>query len=195
MGPKDEVQFDGAAVVLRGPIVVAFHKPAGLVTSTKDAQETIYAALPYSPEKVKPIGRLDKETEGLLLLTDDGELNHRLTSPRRHVEKEYLAKLDRGLEEKDLALLRKPLSLENGEKVRPAILAEKSGSRELRLVIDEGKYHQIRRMCAAMGYSVMALRRTRVGPIELGDLERGKHRELTAEEVIALRSAVKLPQG
>lgn len=195
LGPTDKVDCDGAPVRVRGPMVVAFHKPAGLITATKDVRATVYAALPYAPEKMKPIGRLDKETEGLLLLTDDGELNHRLTSPRRHVEKEYLATLDRDLDEKDLDLLRRPLALDRGEKVRPAIVAEKAKARELRLVIDEGKYHQVRRMCSAMGYHVVALRRTRIGPIELGTLARGAHRELTDEEIDALRKAVKLPQG
>ncbi|HKE01381.1 MAG TPA: pseudouridine synthase, partial [Planctomycetota bacterium] len=85
------VTVDGAPVAIRGPRVVAFHKPPGLVTSTRDRLPTVYARLPYSPEEMRPVGRLDRETEGLLLLTDDGLLLHRLTSPRWHVEKEYLA--------------------------------------------------------------------------------------------------------
>lgn len=186
IAPANQITCDEKKVEIPGPVVIAFNKPAGLVTSTSDPQATIYSVLPFDPKKIKPIGRLDKDTEGLLLLTDDGKLNHALCSPRHHVEKEYVAKLDGEIINSALDCLRSPLSLENGEKVRGAIRAEKVDKKTIRLVIDEGKYHQVRRMCAVVGYRVMKLTRTRIDFIELGKLEIGSHRIINESEYARL---------
>jgi 16S rRNA pseudouridine516 synthase len=191
VGPQERVTLDGEPVVRRGPRVVAFHKPAGLVTSTRDRLPTIYEALPFGPELL-PVGRLDRETEGLLLLTDDGLLLHRLTSPRRHVEKEYLAQVAGALTDDVLSRLREPLAIGRGESSRAALAAERAGPDLLRLVIDEGRYHQVRRMCAAVGLEVRRLIRLRVGPVTLGDLPPSAHRELAPAEQQVLRLQVGL---
>ncbi len=190
----DAVFFDGNAVTLPGSVTVIFNKPAGLITSTSDSQDTIYTVLPFDPKKVKPAGRLDKDTEGLLLLTDDGLLNFRITSPRWHLEKEYWVDLDRPVEGRALSKLLEPMTLENGTQVRGALLAEPIGDRRIRLVIDQGKYHQVKRMIAAMGYRVERLLRVRIGPIPLGDLPQGKWRRLETEEMEEMRAALGLSE-
>lgn len=189
VGNNDEIACEGKPVKLRGPQVIAFHKPAGLVTSTADPQATIYAVFPFDPNKIKPIGRLDKETEGLILMTDDGDLNHGLCSPRHHVEKEYEVELDRGITDQLLRDLKLPMTVEHGLKFRGAISAVKVSEKTLRLVIDEGKYHQVRRMCRKLGYHVDRLRRVRIGPIHLEPLKQGEHRVLGEEELQNLRIA------
>jgi len=187
VGDYEEVLFDGRKVSVPGPMVLAFHKPPGLITAARDRQATIYSVLPPWAARLKPVGRLDKDTEGLLLLTDDGELNHRLTSPRRHVEKEYVAELDREIDEDAIDRLRRPFTLENGERVRGALSAEKISSARIRLVIDEGKYHQVRRVFAVLGCRVTYLSRSRIGPMQLGELPRGACRPLSPQEVLGLR--------
>lgn len=186
------VTVDGEPVAPRGPRVVAFHKPPGLVTAARDRLPTIYSALPFGPESLLPVGRLDRETEGLLLLTNDGVLLHRLTAPRRHVEKEYLALVSGEVTAAALARLRAPMDLGRSDRSRGAIVAELAAPGAVRLTIDEGRYHQVRRMLAGVGLTVLRLTRVRVGPIELGRLPRGEHRDLTAEESAALRAAVGL---
>lgn len=186
------VEVDGRPVRLPGLSVVAFHKPAGLVTATRDRLPTIYEALPFGPERMLPVGRLDRETEGLLLLTNDGVLLHRLTDPKRHVEKEYHAWLDAPLDDAGLAALRGPLDLGRGERSLPARAVEREAPDRVRLVIVEGKYHQVRRMVAAVGRRVDRLVRTRVGFVALEGLPAGASRELDAGEVARLRAAVGL---
>jgi 16S rRNA pseudouridine516 synthase len=183
------VEANGAAVHprQREPRVVAFHKPAGLVTAARDSLPTIYTVLPFGPDVLLPIGRLDRETEGLLLLTNDGILLHRLTDPKRHVEKEYEALVEKPLTDAMLAALRAPLDLQRGEVSRPAKEAAALAPLCLRLVIDEGKNRQVRRMVMAVGNKVTLLRRTRVGALGLGDLGRGEWRDLTKDEVNGLR--------
>lgn len=192
VGPGEVVAVDGAALELRGPRIVAFHKPAGLVTATRDRLPTIYSALPFGPGELLPVGRLDRETEGLLLLTDDGVLLHRLTAPKWHVEKEYLALVAGEVTPAALARLRAPMDLGRGESSRGAVVAESPAPGMVRLTIDEGRYHQVRRMLSGVGLAVTRLTRVRVGPIALGDLPPRQSRELTAEEAATLRAAVKL---
>lgn len=189
------VEVDGVAVHPRDrtPRVLAFHKPPGLVTAARDALPTIYSVLPFGPDAFLPAGRLDRETEGLLLLTNDGVLLHRLTDPRRHVEKEYEALVDRPLTDEALARLRAPLDIGRGEVTRPPRLVEATAPRCLRLVLDEGKNRQVRRMLVAVGNRVTRLQRTRVGSIRLDGLEPSKFRELSIAEVNELRAATGLP--
>ncbi|MFN0205518.1 MAG: pseudouridine synthase [Planctomycetota bacterium] len=184
------VELDGAVVAPIGKLILLFYKPAGFVTSTRDENATIYSVLPKLPADVLPVGRLDKDTEGLLLLTNDGQLLHRLTSPRWHVEKEYVAELRDAIEPGAELTLLKPLDLGNGETSRGAIAAERQNSNTIKIVIDEGKYHQVKRMVRAIGNEVIYLKRTRVGPVSLGGAERGSVRSLTKDEENALRSAV-----
>ncbi len=186
------VTFDGAPVLLPVIRVIAFHKPAGLVTAARDRLPTIYDALPFRPDDLMPVGRLDRETEGLLLLTNDGQLLHRLTDPKRHVEKEYVACLARPLDGNALGRLRGPLDLGRDEVSRPALEAEALAPDVVRLVIDEGKYHQVRRMMEAVGAPVTRLLRTRVGCVRLDTLPARAHRVLEPEEERGLRAATGL---
>ena len=170
------------------PMVVMLHKPVGVVCSHKEAGRRIYDLLPprwrVRDPGLSSVGRLDKDTSGLLLITDNGDFLHRVISPRRHVQKSYLAELDRPLNgtEED-AFASGTLMLEGEEKpLLPAIL-EPLGERRARLIIEEGRYHQVRRMFAAMGNHVTALHRDRIGGLALpDDLAAGDHRVLAAEE-------------
>jgi 16S rRNA pseudouridine516 synthase len=184
------VEVDGKETRLPGLRVVAFHKPPGLVTAARDPLPTIYSVLPFGPDTLLPVGRLDRETEGLLLLTNDGALLHRLTDPKRHVEKEYVALLERPADADSRARLRGELDLGRGEISRAARDVEALAPDCVRLVIDEGKYHQVRRMFVAIGNRVTRLTRTRVGFVGLAGLASGAWRELEANEVARLRADV-----
>jgi 16S rRNA pseudouridine516 synthase len=182
------VDLDGLKVEPIGMLIFMFHKPSGVVTSTRDKEPTIYSLLPGLPGDLLPVGRLDKDTEGLLLLTNDGQLLHRLTSPRWHVEKEYHAELKTPMAAGGIAPLFQPLDLGNGEWSRPAIAAELASPDLLKITIDEGKYHQVKRMVRAIGNEVVRLKRVRIGPLRLGDLEPGRIRPLTPAEEDAIRA-------
>ena len=184
------VEVDGKEMRLPGLRVVAFHKPPGLVTAARDPLPTIYSVLPFGPDALLPVGRLDRETEGLLLLTNDGQLLHRLTDPKRHVEKEYVALLERPIGAAEMERLRGELDLGREEVSRPARGVEMLAPDCVRLVIDEGKYHQVRRMFAAVGNCVVRLSRTRVGFVGLESLKTGEWRELDPNEIERLRAAV-----
>ena len=183
-------------VCLRGVLVDAFrlvvgmlHKPAGFVTSTDEpGARTVMELLPEQYRRLSPVpvGRLDKDTEGLLLFTNDGDLAHRLISPKYRVEKEYFARVDGLLSQKDAAAFAQGLVLGDGTTCRPAVLRlEKPG--ECRVILTEGKYHQVRRMLASRGAPVTYLRREREGALTLGMLPLGGFRELTGEETFQLR--------
>ncbi|MBL8695406.1 MAG: rRNA pseudouridine synthase [Planctomycetes bacterium] len=183
------VMLDGKVVRPWGLRVMAFHKPVGLITAVRDANlPTIYEVLPFGPDRMLPVGRLDRATEGLLILTNDGTLLHRLTDPKRHVEKEYLAWVEPEIREDAVSRLREPLDIGRGEITRPAVLAELTDAGAVRLIITEGKNHQVRRMLKAVGHEVKRLQRTRVGCVHLGDLPVSGHRDLTEEEERGLRS-------
>lgn len=178
----DEIRLDGAKISLRGQVVLMLHKPAGYVTSTEDPRDrVVMELLPETYRDLFPVGRLDKDTEGLLLLTNDGDLCHRLTSPKHQVEKEYFAEIDGVVDEEDVAAFRSGIELRDGTKCLPAeLLAEPNGCR---VIVREGKYHQVRRMLASRGKPVTYLRREREGGLRLGALEKGSFRILTADEV------------
>ena len=177
----------GAPIDPPPPMILMLHKPLGVVCSHKEAGRRIYDLLPsrwrVRDPALSSVGRLDKETSGLLLITDDGGFLHRVISPRRHVAKSYVATLDRplsGLEGEVFAS--GTLMLEGEDKpLFPAIL-EPLGEREARLIIEEGRYHQVRRMFAAVGNHVTALHRDRIGGLALpDDLAAGDYRVLSAE--------------
>lgn len=178
------VCLDGEPVQSAGQLVVMLNKPAGYVTATEDArQKTVMELLP--PElkhmELKPVGRLDKETEGLLLFTNDGDLLHRLISPKKEVSKVYYVRHEGEATEEDVQAFAQGLSLKDGTICLPAKL-ESLGPGESMVTVCEGKYHQVRRMMASRGMPVSYLERRAEGGLALGDLSRGKTRILTAEE-------------
>jgi 23S rRNA pseudouridine2605 synthase len=168
------------------------NKPAGVVSTAKDThdRETVVELVPAEP-RVYPVGRLDAETEGLLLLTNDGDLTHRLTHPKFGVEKEYIAHVDSGgraVSNSALTSLRKGVDIGDGV-TSPAEVGELQPG-VLRIVIHEGRNRQVRRMCDAVGYPVLRLARTRIGPLVDKTLRPGDWRELTLAEVRSLIEAV-----
>ncbi len=166
-------------------VVVMLNKPAGYVTATQDAKErTVMELLPPQIRSldVKPIGRLDKETEGLLLFTNDGDLLHRLISPKKEVPKVYYARHEGCADAEDVAAFEAGLTLADGTRCRSAKL-EILGQGQSRITVCEGKYHQVRRMMASRGMPVFYLERQREGGLQLGDLPRGAVRQLTPEEL------------
>jgi 23S rRNA pseudouridine2605 synthase len=180
----DEVAVDGVPVGVRpGLVYYLLNKPTGVVTTAADThgRPTVVELVPAEP-RVFPVGRLDLETEGLLLLTNDGDLANRLTHPRHGVEKEYLAELDGGsLSPRDLRRLREGIDLEDG-RTAPATASQPDAG-VLRITIHEGRNRQVRRMCAALGHPVRRLVRVRIGPLRDTQLAPGTWRPLTAAEV------------
>lgn len=173
---------DGVPVRQLGRVVLMLHKPAGYVTSTSDPRDpTVMELLPPEYQKLFPVGRLDKETEGLLLFTNDGELGHRLTSPKHQVEKEYYAETEGKIDGEDICAFTQGIVLRDGTQCLPAGLRE-NGEGCL-VTVREGKYHQVRRMLASRGKPVTYLRRIREGTLELGKLPRGAWRLLSAQEI------------
>jgi 16S rRNA pseudouridine516 synthase len=177
-----EILVDGVRVRLQGRVVLMLHKPAGFVTSTEDPRDkTVMELLPPEYQSLFPVGRLDKETEGLLLFTNDGDLGHRLTSPKHRVEKEYYAQTDGQVDEGDIAAFAQGLTLRDGTVCLPAELRKTEEG--CYVVVREGKYHQIRRMLASRGKPVTYLRREREGTLTLGNLEKGSWRLLKEDEI------------
>ena len=182
------VALDGEVLGGKRRMVVMLNKPAGYVTATEDAQQkTVMELLPkeWAHLDLKPVGRLDKETEGLLLFTNDGDLLHRLIAPKQEVPKVYYARHEGCATEEDVAAFAAGLMLKDGTLCRSAVL-EPLGAGESLITVCEGKYHQVRRMMASRGMTVTYLERRREGSLSLGDLPRGQARELTAEELEAL---------
>ena len=185
---KQTVCLDGEVLGGRHRLVVMLNKPAGFVTATEDRTErTVMELLPpeVRAQDVKPVGRLDKATEGLLLFTNDGELLHRLISPKKEVPKVYYARHEGTASGDDIAAFAAGLTLGDGTLCRPAKL-EPLGEGESLVTVCEGKYHQVRRMMASRGMPVAYLERRQEGGLVLGDLSRGKTRMLTEEEIRAL---------
>ena len=182
-----EIALDGQILCGRQRAVVMLNKPAGYVTATEDAQQTVMELLPaqWRHLDLKPVGRLDKATEGLLLFTNDGELLHRLISPKREVAKVYYARHAGTAGPEDVAAFRQGLTLGDGTVCLPAEL-EPLGPGESRITVYQGMYHQVRRMMAARGMTVDYLERRQEAGLTLGDLERGKARMLTPEELSSL---------
>lgn len=189
------VTVGGQTVVLQKHTYIMLHKPAGVLSATEDSrQKTVLELLP--PELLRrglsPVGRLDKDTEGLLLLTDDGELAHRLLSPKYHVDKRYYAEVDGLLGPADADAFAKGMTLDDGLVCLPAGL-ELYGSGACIVTLQEGKFHQVKRMLAFRGAPVRYLKRLAMGPLAMDpSLETGAFRELTAAEVSALRKTAGL---
>ena len=180
--------LDGVPLGGSRRVVLMLNKPAGFVTATEDKNDrTVMELIPaeYRHLDVKPVGRLDKATEGLLLFTNDGDLLHRLISPKKEVPKVYYARHEGEAGEADVAAFAEGLTLRDGLKCLSAKL-EPLGPGESCITVCEGKYHQVRRMMASRQMTVTYLERRQEGSLTLGDLPRGQVRELTAEEIALL---------
>lgn len=186
---KDVITLDGRRIgASAGRKVVMLHKPAGCITAARDEKErTVMECLPPEYRKLMPIGRLDKETEGLLLFTNDGDLAHRLLAPKRHIEKTYYAEHLGTVTDEDIRVFREGCVLREGVRCLPAVLEPIGEGRSI-IRVCEGKYHQVRRMMASRRLPVVYLRRVAAGGVELGELPLGMTRELTEEEISGLES-------
>lgn len=188
VGEGDEVRVDGGLVGAEAHEVWVVNKPAGVVSTAREpGDRPAVVELVDSPARLYPVGRLDVDSAGLLLLTNDGELANRLTHPRYEVPKAYRVELRRPPSDADLRRLGRGIDLEDGT-TAPARV-RRLGEREIEIVLREGRNRQVRRMAEAVGNRVVALRRVRFGPIELGDLPEGAARRLSDEEVQLLRMA------
>jgi 16S rRNA pseudouridine516 synthase len=192
---KSVIKVNGEEIVYRKHIYLMMNKPDGVISATHDNKdETVIDLLELNHQVFEPfpIGRLDKDTVGLLLLTNDGELNHRLIAPKWHVDKVYYAKIDKRVDEKDIIAFEKGITLDDGYKCLEAkleILTSNDEGSEIKLTIQEGKFHQVKRMFEAVGKKVIYLKREEFGGLILDpELQEGEYRELTDEELTLLRS-------
>ncbi|AMX02676.1 16S rRNA pseudouridine(516) synthase RsuA [Microbulbifer thermotolerans] len=186
----DTLCLDGEPLLEPGPRYLMLHKPRGCVSATKDSEHPTVLDLIDEPNKHKLhiAGRLDIDTTGLLLLTDDGQWSHKVTSPRHHCDKTYYAHLAERIDESAVEKFAKGIWLENEKKrTKPATL-EILFANEVRVTISEGRYHQVKRMFAALGNRVLELHRERIGDIVLDEtLQEGEYRPLTPEEIASVK--------
>lgn len=189
---KDEVCYGGEKLCYEAVQYFLLNKPAGCVTATRDhLSETVMSFLPpQRREDLFPVGRLDKDTEGLLLVTNDGQLAHELLSPKKHVEKTYYALIDGEVREEHKKLFIEGLDIGDETKTLPARLEIlKSGATsEITLTIHEGRFHQVKRMFEAIDTKVTYLKRLSMGTLTLGDLQPGQVRRLTEKEISSLKN-------
>lgn len=189
---KDLIRINGETVEYREFIYLMMNKPPGVISATEDNRDETVIDLLEAEDLIFepfPVGRLDKDTEGLLLITNDGQLAHRLLSPKKHVPKTYFAVIDQEVTEEDVTAFRKGVILDDGYATKPGELnILKSGERsDIELTITEGKFHQVKRMFEAVGKKVVYLQRLSMGPLRLDEtLELGEYRELTEEELQSL---------
>lgn len=196
VGPDDKVEFDGRVVQLNDmKAYYLFYKPRGMLTSMADPHHAnlIARAIENLPERVYPVGRLDKESEGLLLLTNDGELANALMHPARHVEKEYMVVVDKALSREEERSFSTGVPIHGGEYVTSVCSLKRSGQgigsgqEFYSVTIAEGKKRQIREMFAFFKRRVLSLKRVRIGPLSIGCLEPGEIRSLSAGEIKMLK--------
>lgn len=188
---KDIVTYNGEVLRYQKYHYYMLNKPQGVVSATQDnVSKTVLDLLPYEKRKnISPVGRLDKDTEGFLLLTDDGDLAHRLLAPAKHVEKRYLVQLTSPLSDAACKALEKGVDIGEDSLTQPARVERLSNiESQILLTIHEGKFHQVKRMLKAVGNEVTALKRVNFGALALDEnLKPGEYRELTDEEVILLQ--------
>jgi 23S rRNA pseudouridine2605 synthase len=188
VGDGDDVRVNGDPVVAEGREVWAVNKPAGVVSTAREpGSRPAVVDLVETTARLYPVGRLDADSTGLLLLTNDGELANRLTHPRFEVPKTYRARLHKPIADRDLDRLRKGVQLEDGP-TAPADV-RRLGKREIEVTLREGRNRQVRRMLEAVGNEVVALRRVAFGPLGLDDLPEGRARRLSEAEIAELRDA------
>ena len=190
----DKILVNGEEIFYRKYIYLMMNKPDGVVSATFDNRdETVIDLLEIEHQVFEPfpVGRLDKDTVGLLLLTNDGELNHRLISPKWKVDKVYYAKIDKKVTEVDIKKFKNGITLDDGyicKEAKLEILESSDSGSEVMITILEGKFHQVKRMFEAVDKSVVYLKRVEFGTLQLDeDLEEGEYRELTEEEVAILK--------
>ena len=191
---KAVIKVAGEEITYRKYVYIVMNKPAGVVSATVDKyDETVIDLIDqeYHAFNPFPIGRLDKDTVGLLLITNDGELNHKLIAPKNHVDKAYYAEINKFVDQKDIDTFKKGVVLDDGYKCMPAILevlnANENGS-EVIITIQEGKFHQVKRMFESVDKNVAFLRRISFGPLKLDEnLSEGQYRELSEEELELLK--------
>jgi 23S rRNA pseudouridine2605 synthase len=190
VGDADDVRVEGRRAQIKSDrVVYAVNKPIGVVSTARDPQRrpTVVSLVP-STRRLYPVGRLDIDTTGLILLTDDGELAHRLTHPSFEVPKTYRAVLDNGpVGERALAMLRNGVELDDGPSAPAGVTRVRPDT--LEITIHEGRKRQVKRMCEKVGHPIRSLERIRFGPLELGGLAVGAHRRLTGREIEELASA------
>ena len=186
---KDQITCQGKTASYEKYVYYMLHKPAGVVSATEDKREKTVLDLLKSEDRrdgIFPVGRLDKDTEGFLLLTDDGDLAHRLLSPRKHVDKTYYAKIAGSVTEAHIERFREGLDIGDEKKTLPAmlkILASKTETSEIRITIHEGRFHQVKRMFEAVGCKVTYLKRLSMGAVALDEtLAPGDYRPLNEKE-------------
>jgi pseudouridine synthase len=191
VGPGDRVEVDGRPVAPEPPAYVLLHKPGGVVTTARDPRgRPTVVGLVGHPRRIVPVGRLDADSTGALLLTNDGELAHRLAHPRYGVAKLYEAEVEGEPSGEALRLLREGVELDDGRTAPARVRLVRRGPVSLvELELHEGRKHQVKRMCAAVGHPVVRLHRARYAGLELGALRPGEWRELAPDEVEALRRA------
>ncbi len=189
---QDQICFQGRLLSYEAVQYFLLNKPAGCVTATRDnLSETVMSFLPENRrDDLFPVGRLDKDTEGLLLITNDGQLAHELLSPKKHVDKTYFAEIDGEVKEEHIQQFLEGVDIGDEDLTMPAKLKIlKSGNvSEIELTIQEGRFHQVKRMFEAIGTKVTYLKRISMGPLVLGTLQPGEVRKLTDEELDKLRN-------
>lgn len=189
---SEEIVFCGEQVLFEEAVYYMLNKPAGFLSATEDPKQKTVLDLITEPRRrdLFPVGRLDKDTEGLILLTNDGELAHRLLSPKRHVDKEYYVIVSGGITQEEIEAFKKGLKVSDDFTAMSAdltVIKESDGTEAL-ITVREGKFHQIKRMFHAVGKEVLYLKRISMGPLVLDDsLAPGKYRRLTKEELSALK--------
>ena len=193
---KDKIVYLDEELTYQKFFYYLLNKPQGVISATEDKRDkTVIDLLSEQEfrEDLFPVGRLDKDTEGLLLLTNDGRLAHQLLAPKKHVDKEYYAHIEGVVTEEDCILFQQGFSLKNGEKVKPSQLTiegidQLNNQSKIRLIIQEGKFHQVKRMFEALGKKVTYLKRVRMGTLWLDDLLiLGEYRPLTKQELEQLK--------
>lgn len=186
---NDDVRFNGEKIVYREFVYIMLNKPDGYISATYDKYDPIVLDLidqSYLVFELFPVGRLDKDTEGLLVLTNDGQLAHRVLSPKKHVPKTYYAKIQGKVTEEDILAFEKGVILDDGYETMPSQLKilKSDDMSEIELTIHEGKFHQVKRMFESVGKKVVYLKRLSMGKLKLDEsLKLGEYRELTEEEV------------
>ena len=181
------ILLDGAAVTYKKYVYYMLNKPAGVLSASSDkTRRTVVDIIADDTLRrgLFPVGRLDRDTTGLLIVTDDGDYGHRVISPKSYIEKEYIAWLDKPVSDSDIAALKDGAVLADGTQCRPAAVLPQSADRmTVSVTITEGKYHEIKRMLGTVGIGVVSLKRVRIGKLLLDtELDTGKYREMTAEE-------------
>lgn len=189
---SDVVSVDGKEIHICGKLIyIMLNKPEGCVTTVKDQfnRKNVMDYVSDIKERIYPVGRLDYDTSGLLIMTNDGDLTYRLTHPKHNVDKTYIAHVDRKPDKKDMEKFRKGIVIDGRKTAEAEIKIIKEGKlTELEIKIREGRNRQVRKMCAAINCNVVKLKRIATGKLELGELEKGKYRYLDKDEINYLKS-------